>query len=447
MVCIRKVLPIVLAAGVLAAPQIASACHNVTVCLNWQPKLIDEGFGEVYLLGETVRARGARVTFIRPAPEPPLSGILGQDGCMTFETQFAYGHKVVVYAEAWVGTPAVYLHAHRKPLAMKTEQPPGFWLVDLHGMAPDDVVEALIGDEKTDPISPLMAVATEVIARLGELDVIPEGSPELKFVFKDYWAGAEGSCGLINIGPDSYHEKFVIAHEIGHWLQCEWGGDLGDPPLDYKYGQNPSPPPDIPCRFGVNGALDLELKPIKTNAGQHGIRSAEWSTMAMVEGFAHFIATVAFNEVDIPDGEGWFRYYKDINVDDFDAYEDFVSASSRVSLLGGTANENPVGGENRWTENQCPNDWDGDDVSTELDWMRFFWRFLTKDGATKPTLRQILEFLVYVTDDSLLYPIDKSNVWPQLAEAMGASSGFDQFLTRFQEANTVMGVYNDDTGS
>ncbi len=228
MVCIRKVLPIVLAAGVLAAPQIASACHNVTVCLNWQPKLIDEGFGEVYLLGETVRARGARVTFIRPAPEPPLSGILGQDGCMTFETQFAYGRTCGLCRGVGRNPGGVSLHAHRKPLAMKTSCP--FWLVDLHGMAPDDVVEALIGDEKTDPISPLMAVATEVIARLGELDVIPEGSPELKFVFKDYWAGAEGSCGLINIGPDSYHEKFVIAHEIGHWLQCEWGGDLGDPP-------------------------------------------------------------------------------------------------------------------------------------------------------------------------------------------------------------------------
>lgn len=173
----------------------------------------------------------------------------------------------------------------------------------------------------------------------------------------------------------------------------------------------------------------------------------------MKEGFAHFIAAATFNpvpEIDVSfsDGYGVFRYYKDINVENFPSYEDFVGASSLVSLLGGTAMDSPLGGENRWTANQCPNDWDEHEVSSEIDWMRFFWRFMTKVGTSnRPTLRQILAFFAYVDDDKILYPINRTNVWPVLEEAMGVSSEWSEFLTRFQEANEVMGVYNDDTGT
>jgi len=101
---IHKILPIVLSGLAYSTPRGASACHDVTLCLNWQANVNDDGFGEPSFVGDKVRASGARIMLIRPSPEPPLSGFLGQDGCMTFKTQFAYGHKVVVYAEAWVGT-------------------------------------------------------------------------------------------------------------------------------------------------------------------------------------------------------------------------------------------------------------------------------------------------------------------------------------------------------
>jgi hypothetical protein len=80
--------------------------------------------------------------------------------------------------------------------------------------------------------------------------------------------------------------------------------------------------------------------------------------------------------------------------------------------------------------------------------MRFFWRFLTKSDTYKPTLKEILEFLVYAADDpdSILAPYTFSNVWPQFELAMDYSSDYHQFLQRFQEANDVMGVYNGSTG-
>ena len=89
-----------------------------------------------------------------------------------------------------------------------------------------------------------------------------------------------------------------------------------------------------------------------------------------------------------------------------------------------------------------------DEVSTELDWLRFFWRFLTKGVDNKPTLSDVLEFFAYAKETgSALWPINGTNVWPQLELIMDDSPGFFQFLPRFQEANEVMGVYNDDTGA
>src|SRR5690606_19197174 len=65
------------------------------------------------------------------------------------------------------------------------------------------------------------------------------------------------------------------------------------------------------------------------------------------------------------------------------AYEDFIASGNRVQLKGGDGNA--LGGESAWVENQCENDWDwplnsdplGQEVTSEIDWMRFFWRLVT----------------------------------------------------------------------
>jgi hypothetical protein len=451
MACIRKALPIVLAGLAFAAQQPASACYDRTFCLKWQPMLIDEGFGDVYTVPG--HAYGARVTLIRPPPEPPLSTFLDENGCMTFKTQFAFGHKVVVYSEARVGTPPQWIKAVRQEVYNGASEP-RTWIVDLHGIAADDVMTHTIVDQATDPLASIMAVTTLIMVRFGNLGVIPlepqtpDHKPNLEVLFRDYKAGADGTYDGIGLGPDSYNKKFVIAHEMGHWLKCEWGGNFPPETKDYSYGDAPNPPPNPPCRFGGVEAFDLNGKEIVTSANQHGIRSAEWSTSAAKEGFAHFIAAATFNEVDIPDGDGVFRYYKAIDTEMFPEYADLKAASYRISLLGGTALESPLGGENRWTENRCPDDWAVDEVSTELDWLRFFWRFLTKGVDNKPTLSDVLEFFAYAKETgSALWPINGTNVWPQLELIMDDSPGFFQFLPRFQEANEVMGVYNDDTGA
>lgn len=442
---IRIALPIFLAGVALTAPQVVSACHDVKFCVRWDPNLIDEGFGDSYTVGGY--AYGARVTLIPPPPEQPLDTILDDSGCLAFKTQFAYGHKVLVYAEAWVGTPAVHIRAFAE--GTQNAAPPPFWIVDLTGVAADDVVTHTVYKEGIAPISSLMATATNVISRLSELDVLPESDTPLSLdlVYHDWEGGAYSpSNNEIVLGINSHDSKFVIAHEIGHWLRKQWSGDLFTGSNDYGYNgptDDNIDDADEPCRFGVNPLYDAEMNQLKTLAGKHGIRSAEHSTAAMEEGFSHFIAAAAFNDTSVSDADGIFHYYKDINVDPiggFPLYAEFIANQSRVSLLG----TDDLGGENSWVTNQCPNDWAVNGVSSEIDWMRFFWRFLTKAGTTKPTPRQILEFLYYVQDNDAIYPINASNVGCQLDLAMAFYADLYESLPRFQEANSVMGVYHGD---
>lgn len=444
MACIHKALPVMLAGLTVAAPQLASACETVTICLKWHPMLVDDAFGEeVSDDGGYAAARNAHVILVRPPPEPPLNRLLDGEGCMTFETQFAYGHKVVVYAEASVGTPPQRIRASRKEKSGGPSQL-AMWHVDVVGLTPNDILLVPIVGVEPDPIAPIMAVATDVMHRFDQLGVLPPaGSQLLDILFKDYLAGAHSDDKFMELGPSSHNQKFVVAHEMGHWLSANWGVALG-PGTAYEYGDPPSTPPAAPCRFAAGDVKDLYGNDIDANASSHGLRSAEWSSAAMSEGLAHFIASAAFNDISINDADGMFHYYKLIDKILFPDCADLVDNSYKVSLLGG-----PLGGQNSWTKNQCLSDFMADGVSSEIDWMRFYWRFLTKAGGSKPTLREILEFLAYATTDPGLEPevFTKTNVWPLLRQSMDASVNYFQFVTRFEEANDIMGVYNDDTGT
>jgi hypothetical protein len=40
-----------------------------------------------------------------------------------------------------------------------------------------------------------------------------------------------------------------------------------------------------------------------------------------------------------------------------------------------------------------------DGYSVEMDWMRFYWDYLTNAGAPKPTIRDILEHIQFTRDE------------------------------------------------
>lgn len=425
----------------LLAPHAASACSSRTVCVTWKSQIQDDDVGESVVLGEAIPARGAKVTLIPPTPEHPVNTFLDQDGCVTFETQYAYGHKLIVHNEAWVGTldplDLTRVRVIREPERFEYQED-FIWVVDLHGLAPDDTVNVSIEPEEGDPIGPLMAVSTAVMHQFYELDIMPSApyfwgtKPTLEIIYTDYKANANGACRTVSLGPDSRREKFVMAHEMGHWLKCEWGGDFGsyDDYVTYDY---PSDDPD--CQF------DVVMGEIPSGAGSHGIRSAEWSLPAMNEGFAHLVASITFNDFADPSNleseDGIFQYYKDINLESVPAYADFVNVGkSRVSLLG----TGSLGGQNRWVDQKCNADWTEEHVSSELDWMRFFWYLLTHEGDA-PTLREVLAWMDFARDDPITYVFDLVNVYSALLLA-AEDSDMEPFVERIEDANCEHGVYN-----
>ena len=120
-------------------------------------------------------------------------------------------------------------------------------------------------------------------------------------------------------------------------------------------------------------------------------------------------------------------------------YDSFVADGSRVSLKGGSG-AGALGGQNQWVKTMCEQDW-AEQVTSEIDWMRFLWRFMTASG-TKPTLQQILELLIFA-DTEYGVELNVNVVWPVLQEAMSdPESGMSQFLIRFEIFSAEMGVYN-----
>ena len=307
MMHLRAALSIALASLALATPGVAAACEERTICINWDGAFEDKGVGEDYyhIQGwDVVPARGARVALIRPAPEPPIGRYLDDDGCMTFESQFAYGHTLTVYAEAVIAGVKVF--TDRSDTIDSPAESGIFWKVDVSGVSPGQPTYKTLVNEEHRPFSALMAATTAVLVRFDELGVIPPSDPdppELTVGFIDATVGAVGSCKRIDIGPDGYRHKYLIAHELGHWLQCEWGAILGDPSLSTEYGYSAL---DSACVFGpedLHPAHDLSGEIITDDRrGGHAIRSAERNMPAFKEGFAHFIAAVVFNDIAEDDG-------------------------------------------------------------------------------------------------------------------------------------------------
>lgn len=438
MMYVNKTLLFAIAGLGFAIPGVASAdCLDATVCVRWESKLVDLEYG-TREMNPLVPASGARITLIRPSPEPPLVGILDPEGCLSFETSHASGHKLLVRAEAWIGEDPVHIRTARFKVKNENAEPPAVWVLHVNGLIDDMVKTVDVPDDDSSPFPSLMAVATEVMLRFFELDVIPLDPSELRVLYLDYKGNGRSSGDQIEIGPDSFREKFLVAHEMGHWLRNVWSGATGS--LNYGYEAVNSP-----CTFGIPEPKDYNMKAImETDAFYHGLRSAEFGSSAMGEGQAHFIAAVAFNTFGngSPGGdvEGEFRYYKDIDIINFPDYTTFVQDQDSVVSLQGDTDTNTLGGRNAWAATQCLDDWGTGDISTGMDWMRFFWRFLTMDGQSKPTLRQLMAFTQFTEAN---FNMGLTDAYPVFLTAMSdVGSGMTQFVGRFELANAEMSVHD-----
>jgi hypothetical protein len=409
------------------------------------------------IIGTTViPAAGVRVTVIPPPPEAPWQTVItSPDGCFTHTTQFAEGTKILVHPEAFLG-------AHPDPMdpdpgeyniriatfpncAEQQQEVDGGGggelldgsLVHMHHLVDGADVHPTVHafDDMTE--FRVFAFAIWIVAKFEEeLDLTGILDMAIWTQHPDIWEddeecdanpdlGAYGGIHEVYIRPESARKKFIIGHEMGHWLQQNWTGlPIG---VNYNYTAT-----DIDCQFQA----------INTNS-LHGLRSAEEGRDALLEGWGHFVSTYIFDDDQVPDAR--FKYYKQI-VNIQGNYTDLMADNYNVSLLGDEVcvGDPPVchvlGGDLAWVENKCPSDWDPDpnltnvmDVSSEIDWMRFFWQLSAAEvvtGEDEMTLEGMLNIIDATNATQPTY-WDLRDAWPT-----------GDPLARFDELAPINGVNN-----
>lgn len=142
----------------------------------------------------------------------------------------------------------------------------------------------------------------------------------------------------IRIVGDAYLNKFVISHEVGHWIMDSMG--LGGDEVSYSYNYSN---PDNNC----------------TLSGTHSLESQEYQSTALSEGFASFYGADAFNSHNETNCFG----------------------------LYGTNCENG----SREMQDHCPpsTSWPG--RGNEMDWTRAFWDLHTENP--KPSMDDIVRWM------------------------------------------------------
>ncbi len=344
-------------------------------CLRWVYDSIDSGFGEdYYTSGRLMIARGVRVQIKHPNWVNSLSFFANKNtGCIEFNATENTGFIVTMWAEARLGdNNNLFVRAFPTKLAAaQNPTEPPFWqfTADPGGVARTVYYQNELAEE-----SNLVAFASYIVQRIDSQCAPGLPGPEnLRVVSDNPDCNLGGSCqngNYVQIAPGSTTRKFLVGHEVGHWLHYQWTS--GSPGF-YNHSWD-----------GDSGDADCAF----VGVGSHAMRSKEYSVGAFGEGFAHFLSTLAWNSS--ASTTAWFKYYKEVGDP---AYADFAADNWQLDVegIGGA----PSGGVSDWMGSMCPVN---DGYSVEMDWLRFYWDYLTNAGVPKPNIRKILEHVQFTRD-------------------------------------------------
>lgn len=425
-------------------------CWNVEVlgaprlCPTWNADYVDSGFGETITglpnfrsgQGDFVRAYRARHAAYRltawtsPTLSTDFSGFLDEEGCvdvpshlystgvppvaleLELSTEFLHPDganyvfdrpESIVFTTENGGIPTAALHSPREffllsPTLTPTTQiaaaitrllvtedmsiPPGTYPVKygrtdcrftLGGIQNDESCvsggELQIGRATAEPTPTPCSSDTDCIVQQQCYEAV--GS--------DF---CRSGVGCVCKWPDQSRWKYVVLHEAGHQIQDRAMGLLGSA---YTF----SCPSGMDCsRFRqsslFSGWIDppVDMDPlcrcdhVEAANAEHCLQSIERSWSAQNEGFAHFIAAKAWNRQDT--GECTFVYYKE-----------HLEPGALPELPPVAIDcADPV----KWRLSHCPMSTSGD-MSTERDWLAFFWALNTQGASEGSTLDDI--FLIY----------------------------------------------------
>ncbi len=385
-------------------------------CMRWVYESIDSGFGEDhYTSGTLMKARGMRVRVDHANWGAPMEFFASQDnGCFSFVAAENTGFVVTVFAEAQLGQGSditVKAFPTKADSQLYLNDPPQWVFV----ANPGGVGRRVYYQNEASNVSNLMALGSFVLHWVDVHTQPGLPGPELMLLVNDNPnCSGGGSCqsgnNYVQIEPGKSTRKFLIGHEVGHWLNRQWtGNDLGI--FNDTWTANSS---DADCAF--------------LGVGSHAMRSKERSAGGFIEGFAHFLSALAWNRHD--QTGGIFKYYKEVG----DAtYADMAAGNWRVDLEG--SGGAPLGGVSNWMANMC---FVTDGHSVEMDWLRFLWDYRTNAGV-KPTHYEILRHVQFTRQS---HPwLNSTTAYDRLLDAiLDNTLGQAGLAMRFTDLATFNGV-------
>jgi len=325
-------------------------------CMRWVYQSIDSGFGEdYYQQGQYMKARGMRVEVDHPNWASPLTLYANKDnGCFSFAAVENMDFKVTIFAEARLGDgDDIFVKTFDTKQQAALDDVATWVQVVNPGGAPRRIYLQNEAAEESN----VMAFGSFVLHWVDSHTSPGLPGPKTVKILTDN-PDCAGSCqpyDYVEMKPGDGNRKFLVGHEMGHWIHRKWSISLG-----LNAGAYDADSGGAFCEF--NGV------------GSHAMRSRETSAGAFIEGFAHYLSALAWNDHD--DTEGWFKYYKEI---DGLAYEDFKADNWLVDLEGD--GPDPSGGVTAWMENQC---FVVAGHSVEMDWLRFYWDYRTVSAVLLP---------------------------------------------------------------
>lgn len=346
------------------------------------------GLGDDYITSTTsIPARGTKLWVRRNSDSVLVFNDYTSDtdtdpGCATVSLDSTLAYSVKVLSEARVQTNTLtVMHSDTDPVVTVYE--PYAHLTPVAGTY-----------TVTTPLSPdwdiAAATSWAMYRRAG-------GVGSKTFDIYSQACNGGGSCcdsGSLYADPGdgSGMKKYVIAHELGHCLL-------------YKANENHS----------SGGSYALNQQPCDGVADPtgHEMNSKEWQNSAMNEGFAHYYAAVAFNNSTESDCK--FRNYKNVDWDRDDAGD----ATYNTDCESGMSSFSVDGAD--YTGDYCVGSGSTTNVSTEYDYLRFFWDLDTDEALNTTDIVQIL---------------DAANPDTFTDATTGSGSGFAAYELR-QSANTL----------
>lgn len=434
----RPVIPSVNLYGVSAEPPpdealpddraVEKASANVKFCFRHQVGFngVNEGAPVAYLANRTatdIPAKGMFVLYKDPANRQG-SFLAGNDGCKTLPRQNgSWTFTATTIVEDWpvngnviVGwrAPNDYVRQQLQPVNVQNNTGTTTQIITIPVvMGTSTSVDA--------GLQSAMVIAQNAIHRSFSLgNMVPEDAVlNLKSTLgftspcspaDDCQTGSDIYLSLI----DSFNRR-TVAHEVGHWIHELWVPNITGNDYTYINGTDQWNLSRVPPNDGC----------VRTTDGSHALHSIEWDGAAHVEGFAHFISMLAYNNINgsacglvnaptgLPSGFG------------------FVNRDCEAA--GRTLERKPSGGT-CWEWNNFFGE-----TSNEYDWAKMYWDLFTDERGNFGSLNQPL--VDYLTVEASITGWNRANHQSKIFAKLAATNAtWRQAMVRASNGNIFQGT-------